>query len=274
MIKPSGGRVVAIASGKGGVGKTNIAVNVAVALARLGLRVGVLDADFGLGNVDVLLGLTPTLHLGHVLAGEKALHEIMLDGPCGIRVAPASSGIRELTALTAVHRGRLRDAVQQLRAELDFLVIDTASGISANVLESILLAERALIVTSLEPAAVVDAYAMTKVLTAMAPHLELGVVVNAVRSAEEGSLAYRQIEIASGRFLKRSLRYFGFIADDPAVREAVLGQRSIVEHLPQSPASRCFRVLASRLAGLGPTSGHSLDVSCPAGDAEEVSRCA
>ncbi|MEQ1731470.1 MAG: MinD/ParA family protein [Vicinamibacterales bacterium] len=266
-------RVIAIASGKGGVGKTSLAVNVAVALSKLGRRVGVLDGDFGLGNVDVLLGLTPIVHLGHLLDGERSLQEITLEGPAGVSIIPSGSGIPKLTALTSVQRGRLKAAVEQLCGLLDFLIVDTASGISDNVIETIALADKALLVTSLEPAAVVDAYATAKVLSSVAPALDLGIVVNGVRSNEEANLAFRQIEIAATRFLTRSLKYYGFIAEDALVREAVLLQQPVVEHSPQSSASRGYRALAAKLAGLGPTSGHTLDVEV-ALEAEEITRCA
>jgi len=273
MTGKARGRVVAIASGKGGVGKTNVAVNVAVALAKLGLRVGVLDGDFGLGNVDVLLGLTPVVHLGHLLDGERSLSEIILEGPAGVSIIPSGSGIPKLTALTSVQRGRLKLAVDQLAELLDFLIVDTASGISENVIETIVLADRTLLITSLEPSAVVDAYATAKVLSAVAPTLDIGIVVNAARNGDEASLAFRQIEIAATRFLSRSLTYYGFIAEDASVREAVLMQRSVVEQEPQAMASRGYRALAVRLAGLGPTSGRSVEVDAALA-AEDISRCA
>ena len=244
--------VIAIASGKGGVGKTNVAVNLSVALARLGHRVGLFDADFGLGNVDVLLGLTPEYHIGHLLAGEASLDQLLLSGPAGVQIVPASSGLRSLTALSTAQRAILGSAFDRLCASLDFLLIDTASGISDNVVDAMLLAGRVVIVTSVEPAAIVDAYATVKVLTAAAPAMEIGIVVNNVRSGDDASLAYRQLDVAANRFLARSLKYYGFIAEDRAVRDAVLMQRSIVDHLPQAEASRCFRILAARIAGLGP----------------------
>jgi flagellar biosynthesis protein FlhG len=243
--------VVAVTSGKGGVGKTNVTVNVALSLARLGYRVGVIDADFGLGNVDVMLGLTPQSHIGHLLAGEKSLDEIVLSGPLGIRVLPASSGLQSLTSMSAMQRTQLHAVLDTFRANLDFLLIDTAAGISDNVVETLRLAERVALVTSLEPSAVVDAYATAKILTQTTPQTEIGVVVNAVRDGDEAGLAFKQLDVAASRFLGRSLRYYGFIAEDRAVRDAVLIQRAVVDHLPQSPASRCYRILASRLAGLG-----------------------
>jgi flagellar biosynthesis protein FlhG len=268
--------VIAVTSGKGGVGKTNVVVNLAVALARLGHRVGVLDADFGLGNVDVLLGLTPEAHIGHLLTGEKQLADIMLRGPLGVQIIPASSGLQSLSALTPPQLERLQAALATLRAELDFLLIDTASGVSDNVMEMLRLAARVVIVTSLEPCAVVDAYATAKILSNNDPQKEIGVVVNSVRDGDEAALAFTQLDTAATKFLGRKLRYYGFIASDPAVRESVVVQRAIVDHLPQAPASRCFRILASRIAGLGPaTGGLRLAVGASTQpDSTEVSLCA
>jgi flagellar biosynthesis protein FlhG len=247
--------VLAITSGKGGVGKTNVTINVAIAMARMGLRVGVLDADFGLGNVDVLLGIAPGAHVGHVVAGEKQLKDVVVRGPHGITIIPASSGLQSMTSLSGVQRDRLLAALDLACRELDFLLIDTAAGISDNVMDMLKLAERVVLVTSLEPSAIVDAYALTKVLTSADAAKEIGVVVNGAKSAEEAGVAFRQIETATRRFLKRSVSYYGHVADDPAVRESVLVQRAIVDLLPQSPASRCYRIVASRLAGLGPAQG-------------------
>jgi flagellar biosynthesis protein FlhG len=270
--------VMAVASGKGGVGKTNVAVNLAVALARLGHKVGLLDADFGLGNVDVLLGLAPERNIGHLLAGEALLHEIVMQGPGGVQIVPASSGLQSLTALTAGQRHVLAAAFDTICASLDYLLIDTASGISDNVVETMLLAGRVLLVTSVEPAAIVDAYATAKVLSSASPDTEIGIVVNSVRDGEEASLAFRQLDVAANRFLGRSLRYYGFITNDPAVRDAVLTQRAIVEHMPQAPASRCFRILAARMAGLDPVrGGRRLRLATDAGrilPVTEVPQCA
>jgi flagellar biosynthesis protein FlhG len=250
--------VMAVASGKGGVGKTNVAVNLAVALARLGHRVGLLDADFGLGNVDVLLGLAPERHIGHLLAGEASLQDITISGPGGVQILPASSGLQSLTALTAGQRNVLAAAFEAFCSDLDYLLIDTASGISDNVVETMLLAGRVILVTSVEPAAIVDAYATAKVLSSASPALEIGVVVNNVRDGEEANLAFRQLDVVAGRFLSRQLKYYGFISEDPALRHAVVTQRAIVEHMPQASASRCFRILAARIASLDPAQGRGL----------------
>lgn len=271
---------IAVTSGKGGVGKTSVVVNLAVALARMRNRVGILDADFGLGNVDVLLGLAPECHLGHLLSGEKDIEDIVVSGPQGVKILPASSGLRELTALTERQWLRLADGLERLCRDLDFLLIDTAAGVSDNVVELLLSAQRVLVVTSLEPSAMVDAYAMIKVLTTNEASKEIAVLVNGARDGDEAEMVFRQLEVATSRFLQRELRYFGFVPFDPAVREAVLVQRPIVDHRPQSPASRCFRMLASKIAGLAPVGGPGLKLAPPPGQPRadgsraEVERCA
>jgi flagellar biosynthesis protein FlhG len=243
---------LAITSGKGGVGKTNVVVNLAVALARLRHRVVVLDADFGLGNVDVLLGLAPRAHLGHVLSGEKMLRDVIVGGPEGIHIIPASSGLRELTVLTPAHWARLTAGLRALAADYDFLLVDTAAGIADNVIDLLATTDRVLIVTSPEPTAVVDAYAVIKVLTASGVQKDLGVLVNDARDADEASVVFRQLQVAAERFLNRRVQSYGFVAHDPAVRDAVCLQQPVVSQHPQSPASLCFRMLASRVAGLRP----------------------
>jgi flagellar biosynthesis protein FlhG len=271
---------LAVTSGKGGVGKTSVVVNLAVALARMRKRVAILDADFGLGNVDVLLGLAPSAHLGHLLAGQKSVRDVMVEGPLGIQIIPASSGLRELTSLTSVRWRRLKTALETIRSEFDFLLIDTAAGISDNVIELLRCSERVLVVTSHEPTAVVDAYALIKILTGADGQKEIGILVNGAHDAAEADLVFRQLDLASTRFLHRRLRSFGFVAHDPAVRESVLMQRPVVDHLPQSAASRCFRILACRIGGFGPTGGPGLRLvsrvrPTPGSSAEtEAPRCA
>ena len=259
----SRGTIITITSGKGGVGKTSVVINLALSLARLGHRVGVLDADFGLGNVDVLLGMTPQHHLGDYLTGERTLDEVTIPGPLGIRIIPAGSGVRSLTALGRDQWTQLSSVIRTISRDLDYLLIDTAAGISDNVVEPLLMAERILVVTSFEPAAVVDAYALIKIATRAEPEKEIGLVINGARDADEASAVFRQLDVAASRFLQRSLRYYGYIVSDTSVREAALGQRAVVEHAPHAPASRCFRILASRLAGLTPLGGARTPVPPP-----------
>jgi flagellar biosynthesis protein FlhG len=243
--------VLSVTSGKGGVGKTNLSINLAAALVQLGHRVAVVDADYALGNVDVMLGLTPEAHVGHLLSGERRLADVLVEAPGGVQVLPAGSGLQPMAALTADQRQRLRDALDQARAAFDYVILDTSAGISDNVVDTLRLSEHVLLVTSLDPAALVDAYALAKVLWKAAPGTPVGLVVNGVRDGVEGRLAFRQIELAASRFLGQRLTYLGFIPDDPAVREATALQRPVLEHLPQAPASRSFRLLAARVAALG-----------------------
>ncbi len=247
-----GATTLAVTSGKGGVGKTNVVVNLAVALSRLQKRVAILDADFGLGNVDVLLGLAPPCHLGHLLDGERSIREIMVEGPTGVSIIPAGSGLQELTSLTRSQWDRLNAAFDSITDELDYLLIDTAAGVSDNVLELLTASQKVLVVTSLEPTAMVDAYALIKILTLTDSRKPIGLLVNGARDADEADLVFKQLDMAATRFLHRRLQYYGFIEHDPAVREAVLIQRPIVSHLPQSPASRSFRILASRISSMAP----------------------
>jgi len=267
--------VIAVTGGKGGVGKTNVAINLAAGLSRLDHRVALIDGDFGLGSVDVMLGLTSQAHIGHVLTGERTLDEVLLDGPCGLRVLSAGSGVQRLTALTAEQRGRLDALLAEARATHDFLVIDTAPGIGDHVVTLLTAAQHVLLVTSTDPAAMVDAYAVAKVLWQTAPAAEISLVANGVRNDAEGRLAFRQIDRAAVRFLGHHLRYLGHVPDDPAVREAIVQQRALVEHVPQAPASRSLRLMATRLATLNAQPG-GLRLMPPAGDPDktEVWRCA
>lgn len=248
---------IAVTSGKGGVGKTSLTINLAVAMSRLGHRVGILDADFALGNIDVMLGLAPEEHLGAVLDGIKTIAQVAIDGPSGVRVIPAGSGVRALTALDEPRWSRLVTAIKDTSRDLDFLIFDTATGVSDNVLDVVLLADYVLVVTSYDPAAVVDAYAMIKLISANDRVKPIGVVVNSTRDAEEAGLVFRQISLAADRFLGRSLRYDGHVLEDRAVKDSVLQQRPLIGHESSGPASRCIRRLAYRLisarpSGIGP----------------------
>jgi flagellar biosynthesis protein FlhG len=247
--RPGAIRVV-ITSGKGGVGKTSVTVNVAAWLARLGRRVGVLDADFGLGNVDVMLGMTPARHVGSLLSGDLPLDQVLVDGPHGIRVVPAGSGVRALTALTPVQWARLDETVDAMGADLDFLLIDTGPGIDDHIFRVAGLADEIIVVTSHEPTAIVDAYAMVKLLVTSRPDVRIGLVVNAAPDAAQAELVFRQLAMAVKQFLERGVNYYGFIARDPRVGEAVLDQQPVVVRAPDAPASLCFRRLALRVANM------------------------
>jgi len=268
---------IAVTSGKGGVGKTSLTINLAVAMARLGHRVGILDADFGLGNIDVMLGLTPEEHLGAVLDGTRRVDDIMIEGPSGIRIIPAGSGVRSLTALDDERWLRLTAAVDHAARDLDFLLVDTATGIADAVLDVIGLADYVLVVTSYDPAAVVDAYAVIKLVSAANAAKPIGVVVNSARSAEEGGLVFRQISLAADRFLGRTLRYDGHVLEDRQVKESVFAQTPLIGAGATGPATGCIRRLATRLtAARAATAGPWPSRPVPPGGAPsmEAPRCA
>ncbi len=246
--RTSGVQVIAVTSGKGGVGKTNVVANLALALAQTGKRVMVLDADLGLANLDVLLGLVPAYTLEHVLAGEKRLDEIILAGPSGVQILPASSGIQDLTALTSDQQQLLRDAFDRLAQDVDVLLIDTGAGISSNVLFFAVAAQEIMVVASPEPTSITDAYALMKVLSSRFSEKRFRLLVNMVRRREEGPEVYRKIGLVADRFLNISIDYVGAIPADDYVPMAVRRQRAVLELFPQAPASREFQRLATQVA--------------------------
>jgi len=246
-------RVIAVASGKGGVGKTNVTANVAVALARLGERVCVLDGDLGLGNLDVLLGLTPRLSLLHVLRGERRLAEVIIDGPAGVRIIPAASGAEELTALAPAERLRLLDEVDALDASLDVLLVDTAAGISSNVLHFTAAAADALVVMTPEPTALTDAYALMKVLASRYGRREFLLTVNMAAGAADAEAAFARLARVAERFLRVRLEYQGYVPYDAAVPRAVREQHPVLLAAPGAPASLALADLARRLTRRPPS---------------------
>jgi flagellar biosynthesis protein FlhG len=248
QIKNSGPKIVAVTSGKGGVGKTNVVANLSVSLSELGKKVVVLDADFGLANLDVLLGLTPRYHLGHVLFGNKTLTEIMVQGPKGIRIIPASSGLQRMSELTLAQRNHLVESFTHLDSDTDYFIIDTAAGISRNVIHFLLSAQEVLVVSAPEPTAIVDAYAVIKIILAEDPKKPIQILINSVDQAEDAHEVFCQINSVVKRFLNREINYLGHIERDSHVPQAVRSQMLVTHRYPNAPASRCFRDLARRVA--------------------------
>ena len=240
-------RVMAIASGKGGVGKTNVVAGLAMSLAQLGQRVVVLDADFGLANLDILLGLTPIYTLEHVLRGEKLMEEILLDGPFGIKIIPASSGIQELTRLDASAELRLVQGLQRISQANDWLLIDTAAGIHDSVIKLLMAAQEVLLVTTPEPTALVDVYAMVKVVHLRDSSKPLWLLVNNAQGEEEAEETIEQLQAATKRFLGRELQVLGMVPTDPFILQSVRQQRGVVDLFPQAPASRAIKRAARQL---------------------------
>ena len=241
-------RVVAVTSGKGGVGKTNVTANLAVALAHLGRRVMVLDADLGLGNLDVLLGLTPKFSLADVLSGQRRLREVLVPGPGGITVLPAGSGFQNLTALSDHQIRELQSEMDELQEETDILLIDTGAGIGRNVTSFATMAQDIIVVAAPEPTSLTDAYALMKVLSTQYGERRFRLLVSMTRSLTDGQDVYRKLSLVAERFLHISINFLGSIPFDPRLAEAVCQQRPLVELYPQSKAAQAFLGLAHDLA--------------------------
>ena len=243
----TGTRVIAITSGKGGVGKTNLVANLGVSLARLGKKVLVLDADLGLGNLDILLGLAPRYNLSHVIRGEKVISDVVVPGPGGIQILPASSGIQELTRLTKTQRIRIFAELDTLLDNVDVLLIDTAAGISADVMVFNASAQEIIVVAAPEPTSITDAYALMKVLSLRYSANRFNLVVNSVHNIQEAYEVFNQLRRVTDRFLDVSLQFMGHILYDASVTQSIRHQKTVVQLFPEAPASRCFESLARKI---------------------------
>jgi flagellar biosynthesis protein FlhG len=242
-----GACTIAITSGKGGVGKSNLAVNMALELAALGHRTSLLDADLALANADVLFGVNPKLHLGNVLSGTCTLEEIIIDVADELRLIPGGSGVEELANLTSDDHAQLVSELRAMEADSDFMIVDTAAGIGANVTGVLRAASEVIIVTTPDPTALVDAYATIKVLFQRSPTKPIFVVVNDVVGIGDAEQIFAQLRATTERFLNRTLEHLGTIPRDPQLAEAVREQVPVVEYSPDCPASRAIRLIARHL---------------------------
>lgn len=240
-------RAIAVTSGKGGVGKTNIAANLALALAQRKQRVLVLDADLGLANVDIVMGMLPRYNLMHVLHGDMTLDEIISAGPLGVSVIASGSGVRELANLTDEARTRLLSALASLKSGYDFLIIDTAAGLSRNVLGFVLAADEILVVTTSENTALLDAYSMIKVVFLENPQAHVRLVVNMVRDEAEAREVSDKLTVLAHRFLGAAIAPLGYVVRDARVSEAIREQNPLLMLYPTAPASRCIKAIAMQL---------------------------
>jgi flagellar biosynthesis protein FlhG len=245
-------RIVAVTSGKGGVGKTNIVTNLALALSRQGVRVLVLDGDLGLANVDLLLGVAPQYDLQDVILGGRSIEDIVLDGPDGMRLVPASSGVEELANLDEYRTEVLLRSLAGFDREVDLILIDSPSGIGHQTTSLVQVADEILVVTTPEPTAFSDAYAMIKVLTKRPLKCTPALVVNQADSEEEALEVARRVRSVAKRFLNLEVPYWGFILADESVPKSVVRQEPFISTYPYSPASSCIYQLARRVLGQAP----------------------
>jgi len=240
-------RVISVTSGKGGVGKSNVVSNLAIALSAQGKKVLLIDADLGLGNLDVLLGLSPVYNLNHVLNGEKNLSEILIDGPAGIKIIPAGSGIQEFTSLGQHEKLKLLDELDMLEEQFDIMIVDTEAGISENVTYFTVAAQEIIVVVTPEPTSITDVYALIKLLATRYSEHHFKVLVNMAKDSEDALEVFRKLANVAGRFLDISLDYLGCVVKDDKVVEAVKRQKAVTELFPESEAATCFATLAKRV---------------------------
>jgi len=250
-------RTISVTSGKGGVGKSNIVVNLGLALAHQGHKVLLIDGDLGLANLDILLGLTVQFTIHDVFSLRKSLSEVLLEGPAGLKVLPASSGIPELADLDGPRKIFLLDELDHYAGEIDVVLIDTGAGISRNVLFFNIAAGERIVVANNQPTSITDAYALIKVLVTRHGKKRFQLLVNGVSHSGEAESVYRTLLRVAERFLGRetTLEYLGFIPHDEAIPKAVMKQQPVLKLYPQAPASKAFTALAQRIWEVTPQGG-------------------
>jgi flagellar biosynthesis protein FlhG len=239
--------VYSITSGKGGVGKTAVCANLAYILASMGKRVLILDADLGLANIDVVFGLSPSYNLNHFFSGDYQLQDILVDGPHGIKILPAGSGIQNFTRLDSSQKMRLLDGLDSMHNHFDYVLIDTEAGISENVTYFNTAAQEILVVTTPEPTAITDAYALMKLLSTHYHEKKFNLVVNQIRSEDDALDVYRKLTMVANRYLDISIDYLGSIPEDRQMIDAIRKQKVISELIPGSKVTAAFRQLAGRI---------------------------
>jgi flagellar biosynthesis protein FlhG len=240
-------RVIAVSSGKGGVGKSNVATNISVAMAEGDRNVMLMDADLSLANIDVLLGLQPRFNLSHVVSGEADLESTIIGGPGGLRIVPASSGNFAMTDLPAASQAAIIQAFGSLAVQPEILVVDTASGISESVARFVQAAQEAVIVVCNEPSSITDAYALIKVFSRNYGITRFQIVTNQTRDEAEGRELYSKLVRVTDRYLDVVLRQLGNVPHDIYLKKAVQEQRAVVEAYPRSSAGQAFKKIAQKL---------------------------
>lgn len=242
-------RSIAVTGGKGGVGKSNLSVNLSLELGVLGNKVGLLDADFALANADLLCGVSPNFHLGHVVAGTKDLDEITIPLSDSVDLIPGGSGVEDLASFSLTDDPHVFEKVRKMDERLDYLIIDTAAGIAENVSGILTSASEVLIVVTPDPTSIVDAYATIKVILRRSPGKSISVVVNNIIGIGDAEQVYQSINAAVHGFLDHHLNFLGMIPHDSQVQEAIRKQIPVVRYAPGSPASRAIKLIAKQLNG-------------------------
>ncbi len=247
MAEDQATHVYSITSGKGGVGKTAVVANLAYNLASLGKRVLILDADLGLANIDVVFGLSPKHNLNHFFSGEKELTDILVDGPLDIKILPAGSGTQNFTRLDAHQKVRLLDGLDSMHNHFDYVLIDTEAGISENVTYFNTAAQEIIVVTTPEPTAITDAYALMKLLSTQFHEKKFNLIVNQIQVEDNALDVYRKLTMVANRYLDISIDYLGSVPADRQMIDSIRKQKVISEVFPNSKITSAFKELASRL---------------------------
>lgn len=240
-------RVITVTSGKGGVGKTNFTINLAIALIKLGKRVVIIDADLGLANIDVVLGITPQYDLNHVFSGKKTVREVITQGPEGIKFIAGGTVVKEIFALKDWQIEKFINSISDLEEFTDIILIDTGAGISQNVLSFVLAANEVIVVTTPEPTAVADAYGIIKVTSLQNNSAQIKLVVNRAENVYEAEQTAKKLWIVAERFLNIDVKYLGYIFNDPCVSQAVKKQQPFLVTYPNCEATKCIYQLAKLL---------------------------
>jgi len=240
-------KTIAIASGKGGVGKTNIITNLGIALKKMGKEVLIFDADLGLSNIDVLLSLAPKYNIEHLIKGEKSLKEIIIEGPNGIKILPAGNGVQELTSLNEFDRLRVLEQFDEYTEKVDIMLIDTSAGISENVTFFCTAVQENIIVVTPEPTSITDAYALIKILHNKYHEKDFNLAVNLAKNEDEAKEVYKRLSMVTEKFLKVDLHYLGFVRYDENVKKAVKMQDAFVNVFPNTNASKDIFDIANKI---------------------------
>lgn len=240
-------KVVAVTGGKGGVGKTNISVNLSIALAELRRRVVLMDADLGLANVDVMLGLQARYTLADVLNGSKSIKDVLVRGPAGMHIVPASSGVQQMATLSSQEHAALIHSFSEISDQLDVLMVDTAAGISDTVVSFLRASQEVIVVVCDEPSSITDAYALIKLMNTEHGMFRFRVIANMTRSTQEGINLFNKLNSACERFLDASLQYLGHVPFDESLRKAVQKRQALLEFAPRSKAAAAIRSIAQKI---------------------------
>ncbi len=247
-IQSSPIRVISVTSGKGGVGKTSITANLAVAFQKLNKKVLILDADLGLANMDIMLGINPRYTISNVLNGEKSLEEVIVETPAGFKLLPAASGTQELTELDENQKRFLLNELDAIHEEFDIILIDTSAGISSNVMYFNFAAMERLVVLTNEPTSLTDAYALIKVLTNTYNQKRFKILINLVHDGNEADRIFRSLSIAADKYLQSpSLDYLGWIPYDKMLPKAIRKQKPLINIHPNTPAAKSITALAEKI---------------------------